>query len=102
VSGLFAIGVADSEQAFIFLAYYPAAAFWVLDAYFLRQERLFRRLYDHVRVLNEDEIDFSMNTNCVQSGCESWVRTMFAHTLKIFYGIVLASITAVFITTIVK
>src|SRR6266511_2455864 len=30
-------------------AFLPVAAFWGLDAYFLRQERLFRRLYDAVR-----------------------------------------------------
>ena len=32
--------------------------FWILDGYFLSQERLFRALYNHVRKLGEKEIDF--------------------------------------------
>ena len=36
--------------------------FWILDGYFLSQERLFRDLYNHVRKLKEEEIDFSMDT----------------------------------------
>ena len=41
----------------------PALVFWVLDAYFLRQERLYRALYDHVRMLDPSEIDFSMKVD---------------------------------------
>lgn len=35
--------------------------FWIHDAYFLSLERSYRCLYDKVRKLNEDEIDFSMD-----------------------------------------
>ncbi len=34
--------------------------FWVHDAYFLSLERSYRCLYDKVRELSEEEIDFSM------------------------------------------
>ena len=39
----------------------PVLIFWGLDGYFLWQERLFRGLYDHVRVLEEVSIDYSMD-----------------------------------------
>ena len=63
VSALFALASADFNLYFIYLAWFPAIAFWILDGYFLWQERLFRRLYDHVRSLDEHDIDFSMDTS---------------------------------------
>ena len=56
----------DLNRYFICLAYFPAIAFWILDGYFLRQERLFRRLYDHVRSLEEADVDYSMDASPVR------------------------------------
>ena len=42
------------------LIFMLVAAFWGLDGYFLRQERLFRKLYDSVRTA--EKTDFSMDT----------------------------------------
>ena len=63
ISGLFALSAKDSKLYFIYLAYFPALAFWGLDGYYLRQEKLFRKLYDKVRVMPEADIDFSMDTS---------------------------------------
>ena len=42
-------------------------AFWVLDAYYLRQEKLFRKLYSKVTKETDDKkIDFSMDTSSFQ------------------------------------
>lgn len=38
------------------------ATLWYLDGYFLSLERRYRALYDHVRMLKDEEVDFSMNT----------------------------------------
>lgn len=38
----------------------PILTFWLLDAYYLRVERLYRFLYDEVRTKEEEEIDFSL------------------------------------------
>lgn len=60
--------------------------FWILDGYFLSQERLFRALYGHVRKLKEEEIDFSMDTSeYKQYKNNTWVYSMFSPTLLIFY-----------------
>ena len=77
---------------FILLAYFPAIAFWFLDSYFLRQERLFRKLYDHVRNLDNKDIDFSMNTQIVESQVASWIKVAISKTLLLFHGTICFSI----------
>ena len=63
VAALFALGAANSNnEFFVYLAYFPAFMFWALDAYCLRQEQLFRKLYDHVLGAQRGQSDFSMNT----------------------------------------
>jgi hypothetical protein len=82
------------------LAFIPLFTFWYLDAYFLRQERLFRKLYDWVRThrLYTDEGLFDMSTNGrsdekFEEEVDSIWRTMFCNTkdgrtntLRRFYG----------------
>jgi len=95
VSALFALAAGDSQRLFVYLAYFPAIAFWVLDGYFLRQERLFRKLYDRVRLMDEAEVDFSMRTSVVDGEVDSWAGAVFSKTLLIFHGVVVASIVVV-------
>lgn len=65
----------------------PVAAFWGLDAYYLRQERLFRGLYNHVRAMDEDQIDFDMNTAHVPAAPKYRYMTVFGSvTLLGFYA----------------
>ena len=56
-SGLFGINTWKSEdwKAYL-LVLIPIIMFWYLDAYYLRQERLFRGVYDRVRKMSEDEL----------------------------------------------
>lgn len=61
IAALFALFSKGSNTDYIFIVYFPVIVFWILDGYFLSQERLFRALYDHVRKLDEKEIDFSMD-----------------------------------------
>ena len=42
IVGLFALSLKDLSSSYLYLAILPAFAFWGLDAYYLRQERLFR------------------------------------------------------------
>ena len=92
ISALFALAAKDSQIYFIYLAYFPAIAFWHLDGYFLWQERLYRKLYDKVRLQDESEIDFSMDTRPVMSEVESWSQVSFSKTLRIFHGAVIGTI----------
>lgn len=92
VSALFALAADKANVRFVYLAYFPVLMFWALDGYFLRQERLFRRLYDRVRVQPESAIDFSFETNSVASGVDTWLATCFSLTLLTFHGAVVASV----------
>lgn len=86
VAALFALAAKDSDKKYIVVAYFPVLVFWILDAYFLSQERRFRNLYDAVRVKKEDEIDFSMDTKAFVDGKAGWTAAFFSKTLLIFYG----------------
>ena len=96
VSALFALSAADSQPAFVFLAYIPATVFWGLDGFFLWQEQLYRKLYDHVRILKNEDIDFSMNTTPFNSGGKTtWIKATLSKTLISFHGVLIFAIIVV-------
>ena len=45
VSGVFVLSSKDSNALYFLIAYVPIVFFWVLDSYYLLQERLYRSLY---------------------------------------------------------
>lgn len=63
----------------------PALAFWFLDSYFLRQERLYRQLYDSVARQDPVVPLFSMNPSAYKSA-SSWPSAFWSVTLLVFYG----------------
>lgn len=66
----------------------PTLGFWWLDAYFLRQERLFRCLYNDARQPTTPVALFSMHIVIYKSNpIARWPRVLFSITLLIFYGI---------------
>ena len=101
VSSLFTLAASNLKLLFVYLAYFPALAFWILDGYFLWQERLFRALYDYVRNLDEDEVDFSMDTSIVKGETTTWAKAVFSKTLFVFHGAILAGITIVIIIALI-
>ncbi len=74
------------HQAFI--AFIPLLVFWYLDAYFLHQERLYRRLYRWVveNRLKTSEYLFDLNAYRFAGEEQSRFRIMFSLTLFSFYG----------------
>jgi len=87
ITGLFALSASESSARYIIIACFLVMTFWILDGYFLSRERLFRDLYDEIRQRNEKEIDFSMDTKKHERNPRnSWLRSMFSHTLLWFYG----------------
>ena len=92
VSALFALAAKDAKIVFAYLAYFPAFAFWLLDGYFLWQERLYRRLYGQVRTTAKERIDFSMDTAGLGAGIPGWLAACFSKTLLGFHGVVVGTI----------
>ena len=86
VAALFVLLAREGRIEFAGVALVPVLFFWGLDGYFLWQERLFRALYDHVRVLEEAEIDFSMDVSALKKDrSRTWLSATFSRTM-LFYG----------------
>jgi hypothetical protein len=70
------------------IAFIPLLVFWFLDAYFLWQERMYRKLYQWVinNRLKTDEYLFDMNAYRFKDKVQSRFRIMFSVTLGWFYG----------------
>lgn len=99
IAALFALAASRQNDAYFVLAYFPTIMFWLLDGYFLSQERRFRSLYDHVAKATEADIDFSMNTQPFKRipARNKWSHALFSPTLLIYYVILLAAVTMVWI-----
>ena len=63
VAGIFVLSGKETDKLFFLIAYIPIVVFWLLDGYYLQQERLYRMLYEKVRKQKEEEIDFNMDTS---------------------------------------
>lgn len=91
LAGLFAISTSDllnvdkrAPSLFVILL----ILFWIYDGYFLSLERKFRGLYDKVRKLSEEEIDFSMNVGEFKTHADKTIfAATFSPTLIGFYGV---------------
>ena len=90
----------DSKPTYVCLAIIPTLFFWGLDSVYLRQEKLFRKLYDKVRILEEKDIDFSMDTSDVEKDVESWFRICRTKTILPFYLPIIVVILLVFVLTL--
>lgn len=95
VSGLLAVGAARTESFLGYLALVPVIAFWWLDAYFLCEEKSFRDLFDYVRVLDEEEIDFSMHRSVVADKRDSVFSVAASGTILVFHGVLLAAVVSI-------
>lgn len=101
IAGLFALGTKDADKTYFMVALLPAIAFWGLDAFYLRQERLFIALYNDVRESTPDDpkvSPFSMNIKPYRtdSRIPSWWCTCWSRTVVWVY----APLTAVIIITV--
>jgi hypothetical protein len=70
------------------ISFIPILVFWFLDAYFLRIERLYRRLYNWVKDnrLKTKDFLFDLNYKRFEKEEQSILRIMFSITLGLFYG----------------
>lgn len=75
----------EVDSKYLFSVLIPILFFWLLDGFFLHQEKLFRKLYDKVRVTLEADIDFSMNTSLIKKDVDSWSKVTVSKTLSLFY-----------------
>ena len=92
ISILFSFAVKDSNTYLLALTFLPLFCFWGLDTYYLRQERLFRRLYDAVRQGKIND-KYSMKTETFEKTVDGWFLTLFSPTIiSIYFTIILLNL----------
>lgn len=100
VAAILAFTSKDANSNAASIALIPAIMFWGLDAYYLRTEREFRALYDHVRQnppKDDSDVDFSLDVSSVKTKTASTLRVAFTRTLAPFYIVLVAVIVAVWL-----
>lgn len=87
VAGIFILASNDTDKMYFLVAYVPVVVFWGLDAYYLLQERLFRSLYNKVRILKDEKIDFNMDTSLPEfyKNKNTYLNCLFSRTELWFY-----------------
>ena len=86
----------DMQNPCIVLAViFPVLGFWILDGYFLWQERLFRQVYEEVRVQSDTDFRMDVMKHVNKPQC-SWLSAVFSVTLVIFYAVEVVFILATF------
>lgn len=98
VAAIFAVAAQSAFWEIVWVALLPTIAFWFLDTYYLRQERLFRHLYDYA-LDNASSQLFKMDTRPF-SVKESYLRVAFSATVWPLHSILLICIFAVGLTKV--
>ena len=101
VSALLALYASCEKVAYILIAIVPAIVFWLLDAYYLQQERRFRGVYNDVAGLSPDDSrinvrEFEMPIQKYQCGKYCYFNVLFSRTIFPLYGIVIVGLVAAF------
>jgi hypothetical protein len=103
IAALMALAAKDANERYAAVALFPALCFWGLDAYYLRQERLFRKLYDAVS-LNlkvgqpaEPIPSLSMNTKPVTHLVEPWACILISKSVFWLHFPIVVSVVVVII-----
>ncbi|MDN5201199.1 hypothetical protein QQ008_07495 [Fulvivirgaceae bacterium BMA10] len=91
VSALFALAAKDANINYVLISYIVFPVFWILDGFYLSQERQYRALYDEVRNKKDEDINFSMNAKKFDNGNRTWIKGVFSKTLNPFYGVSIAT-----------
>lgn len=92
VSLLFVLAVGQANNWFLLLSFIPLLSFWGLDAYYLRQERLYRKLYNEVRCKKMKE-KYMMDASCYSKDVPSWLKTILSPTVcTLYFGIILLNL----------
>ena len=95
VAAIFALSQKDTNKVFLWIAPFATIIFWVMDGFYVSTERKCRNLFNHVRLLEESKIDFSMDLDEFERDRAGFFRSLLSITLLIYYPlIIVASIMA--------
>ena len=90
-----ALGTQQPGIRVSYLAVLPLLLLWFIDAQNYRREFLLRTLYDRVRSLPEEDIDFTINVETLPEARQGTLGWMFCSSALTFYGAMIAGIIVV-------
>lgn len=90
VTATLLIKVAVDNKYIVLIGFLPLLSFWILDAFYLQKEKLYRKLYDWIinnRLTDREKTRkcFDMSTTQFTKKVPSVFCLMFSTTLSIFY-----------------
>lgn len=85
ISAVYLLAAKDSNRVFVLIGFLSFFAFWILDAYFLRLEKLFRALYEEVANNQTTPVSFSMKIEPYEAQVDCYLNILFSQTLLVFY-----------------
>lgn len=92
ISALLALSSKEANINFIYISFVVIPSFWILDGFYLSQERQYRALYNLVCSKTDDVIDFNMDVSGFNKGNRTWLCSILSKTLIYFYGISLGTV----------
>lgn len=91
----------NSNWEYAAVAFIPILMFWILDGYYLHQERLIRALWDEARQPDTKIGVFSMDIRPYQDRV-TMGKAVWSYTLRYFYGALLLVNIAFLIVALVR
>lgn len=93
-SGIYAT---TNKGILLLISLFCTFIYWLLDSFYLKQERQYRELYKNVRDLSDgDSSIYDMNASGFTNGKCSMLSTMFSITILPIYGVALVLILITF------
>lgn len=104
--GLFAVAIYRIDPRYVYLALLPALSLWLLDAYWMRREQLYRQLYGELnaqrRSRRRTRWTFSINDEIAKFVRTPLIEFCLQKSLIVFHGAVLIAILIVSVFTLLK
>ena len=98
VAAIFAIATRDSTTYLLLVAVLPVVAFWGLDAFYVGQERIFRKLYEDV--VAKKVCVMSMDTTKYEKNWRGWICDLLSRSVWPFHVPILLVVVVVAIISI--
>ena len=100
-AGIIGLAASQKDMRICGAGLVPLACFWLLDSYFLRQERMYRHLYDDVRRKEVEADRFSMDTKIYRESVPL-MRSIISPLHLVFYPTPLATLLALAVIGLVS
>ena len=80
IAAIVALSFKESDWRIYTCALVLNIVFWFLDAYYMKQETLFRKLFEKISKISDDtQVDFTMNTDEFEKDVSAIICNMFAN-----------------------